>query len=267
MLGSALVLALPGCGGSNAKAGRRAPIVVNAPFSRTPYVGETIAQRRRARRGEVNGTAPVIVDGRSYRLRIRRLDNGLSARRSAENVRRAVADGAIAVVDDGTGVDASWRIAERADLPIGITYEGGIGLVDAEARPNVFRIAPTDRGISFRLAEYLIPKGLKLALLHDTSGYGREGATALDSAFGRNPEAVAAKSTLAAAGDVTPQVLRGEARRRDRAARLGSARRDRKGALRGAERRLGRAGLHAARGSRPARPPVSSPTTRTGSTG
>ena len=207
VLGSALVLALPGCGGSNAKEGGELLVVVNAPFSRTPAVGQAIAQGAELAAAEVNGTAPVIVDGRSYRLRIRRLDNGLSARRSAENVRRAVADGAIAVVDDGIGVDASWRIAERADLPIGITYGGGTGLVDAEARPNVFRIAPRDRGISFRLAEYLIPQGLKLALLHDTSGYGREGATALDSAFGHNPEAVVAKSTLAAAGDVTPQVL------------------------------------------------------------
>ena len=122
VLGSALVLALPGCGGSNAKEGGELLVVVNAPFSRTPAVGQAIAQGAELAAAEVNGTAPVIVDGRSYRLRIRRLDNGLSARRSAENVRRVVADGAIAVVDDGIGVDASWRIAERADLPIGITY-------------------------------------------------------------------------------------------------------------------------------------------------
>ena len=34
-----------------------------------------------------------------------------------------------------------------------------------ETRPNVFRIAPTNRGIAFRLAEYLIPKRLKVALV------------------------------------------------------------------------------------------------------
>ena len=92
---------------------------------------------------------------------------------------KAIADGAVAIVDEGTGVDASWQIARDADVPIGITYQGGEGLVDPAKRPNVFRIAPTDHGISFRLAEYLIPKKLKVALLTDDSAYGaggREGA-------------------------------------------------------------------------------------------
>lgn len=207
VVSSAFVLVLAGCGGSTAEEGGELLVVVNAPFSRTPALGQTIAQGAELAAAEVNGTAPVIVAGKSYRLRVRRLDNGLSARRSAENVRRAVADDAIAVVDDGIGVDASWRIAERVNLPIGITYAGGNGLVDVDRRPNVFRIAPRDRGIAFRLAEYLIPQGLRIALLHDTSGYGREGAAALDSAFGHNADAVAARAALVGAGDVTPQVL------------------------------------------------------------
>ena len=70
-------------------------------------------------------------------------------------------------------------------------------------------IAPTDRGISFRLAEYTIPKGLRLALLADDTTYGREGAKAMDKAFASNPEAVALEATLPYGGaDVTPQVLR-----------------------------------------------------------
>ena len=76
-------------------------------------------------------------------------------------------------------------------MPIGIVYEGATGLVDPKTRPNVFRIAPTDHGIAFRLAEYLVPKGLKVALLTDDSGYGEQGRAALDQAFGSNPEAVA----------------------------------------------------------------------------
>ena len=65
-------------------------------------------------------------------------------------MRRAIDDGAVAIVDEGTGVDATWQLAQRADVPIGIIYDGGTGLVDAETRPNVFRIAPTDHGIAFR---------------------------------------------------------------------------------------------------------------------
>ena len=124
------------------------------------------------------------------------------------NVRRAVADDAVAVVDEGTGVNASWRIAAEADVPLGITFQGGIGLVDPKARPNVFRIAPNDHGLAFRLAEYLIPKGEKLALLVDDSGYGQEGKKALEQAF-RGQESVVARIDLpASATDVAPQVLR-----------------------------------------------------------
>jgi ABC-type branched-subunit amino acid transport system substrate-binding protein len=81
--------------------------------------------------------------------------------------------------------------------------------VDVERRPNVFRIAPTDRGIAFRLAEYLIPKRLRVAILTDDSGYGDQGRAALAKAFGSNPEAVAIRLRLPAdAPDLSPQVLR-----------------------------------------------------------
>ena len=145
----------------------------------------------------------------TVQLRVKRLDNALSPRRAIANVREAVADGAVAIVDEGTGVDASWRIAADADIPLGITYQGGMGLVDAEKRPNIFRVAPTDRGVAFRLAEYLIPKRLRVAILTDDTGYGDEGRAALHRSFGSNPEAVAIRLTLpSGATDVGPQVLR-----------------------------------------------------------
>ena len=73
----------------------------------------------------------------------------------------------------------------------------------------MFRIAPTDRGIAFRLAEYLIPKGLKVALLADDSGYGQEGEKALEQAFGRTRRrSPRGSSCRPARTDVAPQVLR-----------------------------------------------------------
>ena len=65
-------------------------------------------------------------------------------------MRRAIADDALAIVTDGTGVDASWKLAKHAGIPIGIVYDGASGLVDPEKRPNVFRIAPTNHGLAFR---------------------------------------------------------------------------------------------------------------------
>jgi ABC-type branched-subunit amino acid transport system substrate-binding protein len=205
-----LLLAAAGCGGGDSGSGgtKTLTIVVNAPFSKSPYVGETIA--RGVELG-ASASSPVNTREATYRFRIRRLDNALSPRKAIANVRQAVADGAVAIVDEGTGVDASWEIARDAKIPVGITYQGGVGLVDPVKRPNVFRVAPTDRGISFRLAEYLIPKRLKVAILTDDTGYGEEGRAALRKSFGSNPEAVATRLRLPAdATDLSPQVLQAQ---------------------------------------------------------
>jgi branched-chain amino acid transport system substrate-binding protein len=125
----------------------------------------------------------------------------------------------VAVVDEGTGLDASWRVAADAKLPICVVYQGGLGFVDPQERPNVFRVAPTDHGVAFRLAEYLIPKGLRIAFLHDDTDYGQQGHAVFATAFGRNPEAVTADITVPGeADDVSPQVL--EARRSNATALL-----------------------------------------------
>jgi ABC-type branched-subunit amino acid transport system substrate-binding protein len=201
-----LCAVLSGCGGDkSADPTKTVTIAVNAPFSRTPYVGQTIADGAELAASK----AGVEVDGVKYRFQIKRYDTGLSPSTAVRNVRKAIADGAVAIVDEGTGVDASWQIARDQDIPLAITYQGGEGLVDAAKRPNVFRIAPTDHGMSFRLAEYLIPKKLKVALITDDSSYGQEGAKALDEAFSENMDSVATKITVpSGAPDLAPQVLR-----------------------------------------------------------
>jgi ABC-type branched-subunit amino acid transport system substrate-binding protein len=201
-----LCAVLSGCGGDkSADPTKTVTIAVNAPFSRTPYVGQTIADGAELAASK----AGVEVDGVRYRFRIKRYDTGLSPSTAVRNVRKAIADGAVAIVDEGTGVDASWQIARDKDIPLAVTYQGGEGLIDPAKRPNVFRIAPTDHGMSYRFAEYLIPKKLKVALITDDSSYGQEGAKALDEAFAENPDSVAAKLTVpAAAPDLSPQVLR-----------------------------------------------------------
>jgi ABC-type branched-subunit amino acid transport system substrate-binding protein len=193
------------CGGESKGTEKTLLIAVNAPFSRTPYVGETIADGA----GLAAANSVVRTKEGTYRFRIKRYDTGLSTQTAVANVRRAVADGAVAIVDEGTGINASWRIAADADRPIGITYQGGVGLVDPAERPNVFRIAPTDHGTAFRFAEYLIPKGLKIGLVVDDSSYGQEGLKALQQAFAVNQDSVSIRLTAPAdAPDLAPEVLR-----------------------------------------------------------
>ena len=200
---------LPACGGSKHAAGKPLLVVVNAPFSRTPYLGRTIENGVRLAVAEVNAGGGVRVAGQTYPLEVRALDSALSPAHAVVNVRRAVADGAVAIVDEGTGVNASWRFAAKRGVPIGIVFEGGSSLVDPKTRPNVFRIAPTDHGVAFRLAEYLIPQRLKVGILHDDSDYGSNGAAELTRAFADNRSSVAIDETVPAdALDLGPQVLR-----------------------------------------------------------
>jgi ABC-type branched-subunit amino acid transport system substrate-binding protein len=199
-----------GCGGSDsASTTGEVVIAVDVPVTGSPYVAQTIKQGAELAASNLNGGGGIRIGDRSYKLDVKLYDNHLSARRAVANVRRALDAGAVAVVSDGTGVDATWQLASDKDVAICITYDGGTGLVDVEQRPNVFRIAPTNRGIAFRLAEYLIPKKLKVALLADDSAYGRLGAADVERAFSQNPEAVATKLTLPAGQtDLSPQILR-----------------------------------------------------------
>ena len=203
---AALVVLLAGCGSSERSSRpRELTIAVDAPFSRDSYLGTTIENGVRLGSRDTLLT----VGGDDYRIRVVRYDNAHSASRAVADVRRAVAQHAAAIVSDGTGIDAAWKIADRAHIPIAIVFDGGTGLVDAEGRPNVFRIAPTNHGIAFRYAEYLIPKKLKVALLSDDSAYGREGAADIARAFSDNPKSVALSLTLPAGQpDLTPQILR-----------------------------------------------------------
>jgi ABC-type branched-subunit amino acid transport system substrate-binding protein len=210
LLLAGLALLAAGCGkGSSNDAAGQIVIAVDVPVTGSPYIAQTIRQGVELATSNLNGGGGVRVGSRSYLLKVKLYDNHLSARTAVENARRALAAHAVTIVSDGTGVDATWQLARRDGVSICITHDGGTGLVDAEARPNVFRIAPTNHGIAFRYAEYLIPKKLKVGLLSDDSAYGRAGASDIARAFSENPKSVALTLTLPAGQtDLTPQILR-----------------------------------------------------------
>src|SRR6478672_4725038 len=109
---------LAGCGGGSKTSGdKRTPLVVlvNAPFSRTPYLGRTIENGARLAAREVNANG-IRVGGTTYNLKIETMDSGLSPARAVANVRRAVGRHAVAIVDEGTGIDASWRVAAKSGV-------------------------------------------------------------------------------------------------------------------------------------------------------
>ena len=67
-----------------------------------------------------------------------------------------------------------------------------------------------------------MPKGVKLALLHDDTSYGEKGSEALDQRVRQNPEAVALRIGVSAGStDLSPADPPRAPRRRDCVARLG----------------------------------------------
>jgi branched-chain amino acid transport system substrate-binding protein len=204
----AAAVTLTACGGHSSASPKQALIAVNAPFSQQSALGESIARGVQLAVAQLNVNG-VPAGGANYTFRVKRYDDGLSARTAVANVRHAIADGAVAIVDEGTGVDASWERANSAGVPIAIIHQGAAHLVNPKTRPNVFRIVPTDHGIAFRFAEYLAHKHLRLALMHDDSEYGLGGAAALDDAFSYDPKGIAAKIEVSAdAPDLSAAVLR-----------------------------------------------------------
>ena len=193
-------LVLAGCGGSK---GHTATIVVDVPLTRDPYIGNTISNGVKLAAQGIGTEHGDIVN-----FKVVTYDNAGSPSQAVADYRRAVAEHAVAIVTDGTGVDAGWSIANQAHIPIGIVYDGDEHLVDPKTRPNVFRIAPTNHGMAFRFAEYLVPKHLKIALLTDDTGYGRAGLTSLNHAFSFTPRAVVSRvQAPSSATDLAPQVV------------------------------------------------------------
>ncbi|MCU1693314.1 MAG: amino acid transporter substrate-binding protein [Frankiales bacterium] len=196
-LGLAALLLLPACGGADEADGPAGLVVVSAPLTGSPWVGRNVERGAR-----------LAADGLDGRVRLQVLDNGGSPQRAAAQARQAVADGAVAMVTDGVGAAAVAEVTDPARLPVLVVFEGGGTFVDAARNPTLFRLAPADRPMSRRLADYLSEKARRVAVLSDDSGYGREGAGAVVEALGRNRVAVTSRQSVPEGGsDVAAQVV------------------------------------------------------------
>jgi ABC-type branched-subunit amino acid transport system substrate-binding protein len=207
-----LALLVAGCGNHGAASSgdtHTITIAVDAPFSKQAALGEQIAHGVELVASQVNAGGGLRLASGTYKIRVKRYDDGLSAATGVANVRRAIADGAIAIVDEGTGVDSSWKAANAGGVPIDIDHQGGDDLVDPQTRPNVFRILPTDHGLALRYAEYLDRIHVRPAILHDDSSYGLSGDAALRDAFDYSKRSTTADIAVSAdATDLSAPILR-----------------------------------------------------------
>ncbi len=198
-------LTLAACGGgSGSGATPDALIVVSAPLTAQPWVGEFLEKGAKL-------AAKQVAVGKGRHIRVEVLDNGGSAQTAAANARRAVQEGAVALLTDGVGAEAIAAITDPAKLPVFITFEGGASLVDAKQRPTLFRMAPANDAMCRRLADYLADTkpGKPFALLSDDSSYGREGSANVKADLLHDQVRIVSDQTVPeGAANVSAQVLR-----------------------------------------------------------
>ena len=208
-------------------------IAVDVPVTGSPYVAQTIRQRRqRSPRPRTCNSGGGIMRRHALRTRstVKLYDNHLSGRHGRRGHAARVDDGAVAIVTDGTGVDATWQIANARRRPDRHHLRRRHAAWSTPTtRPNVFRIAPTNHGIAFRLRRVPDPEGAEdRAAARRQRVRAARAADARTSAFSQNPESVAAEADAAGAADRPLAADPARARARsDRAPRLGPAADDR----------------------------------------
>jgi ABC-type branched-subunit amino acid transport system substrate-binding protein len=143
-----------------------------------------------------------------YRLEVKVLDNAGSPQQAAANAREAVSMHAAALVIDGVGAAAVADITRPAHLPTFVVFEGGAGIVDPQRRPTIFRLAPADKYLTMRLADYLAGRHPQVGIVADDTSFGHDGLEALTAAFARDDITVRQQTTVpAGVSDVATQVL------------------------------------------------------------
>jgi ABC-type branched-subunit amino acid transport system substrate-binding protein len=202
LLSGAACASTPGSGGE-------ALIVVSAPLATQKWVAQFAERGAQLAADQLNADGGIAYGGKRHKVVVQVLDNGGSPQQAASVARTAVARHAVALITDGTGATAVAAVSGPAQLPVFVVFEGGQGFIDPAKRPTLFRLAPANKPMATRLADYISEKHPKVALITDDSSYGRDGRESLQTAFTRDELPLLADVVVSAgADDLTPAVTR-----------------------------------------------------------
>ena len=209
---AAAAVVASGCGGTGSpSSGGKGPsvtIAVSAPVSTSPWIATAERNGAQLAAMQLNGGHALKMAGKRYRVDIKVLDNAGSPAQAAANARQAVAMHAAALITDGVGAAGVADITGAAHLPTFVVFEGGAGVVDPQNRPTMFRLAPADKYMTMRLADYLAGRHPKVGIVADDTSFGHDGLSSLVAAFARDELPVVQQSTVpAGTSDVAAQVL------------------------------------------------------------
>lgn len=182
-------------------------IVVSVPVVSQPWVAQFAERGARLAADEINAAGGVADHGGHARIKVELQDNGGSAQRAVAIARSAASSHALAIITDGTGAKAVAAVTDPMQLPVFVVFDGDQSLTDAKLRPTLFRIAPANKPMATRLADYVAAKKPKVAVIADTTQFGSGGAAALDVAFARDKIQVTSRQSVSStAADLTGAV-------------------------------------------------------------
>jgi ABC-type branched-subunit amino acid transport system substrate-binding protein len=208
----ALSVGAAGCSGSG-PTGSSVEIVVSAPVSTSPWIAGFERNGAELAAAQLNENGGVKYGGAKHHVVVTVLDNAGSPQQVAAHARRAVADHAAALIIDGVGAAAVADVTGPAGLPTFVVFDGGASITDPVQRPTIFRLAPADKFMTLRLADYLAAKHPKIGIVADDTSFGADGTASLAAAFARDDIPVRTRSVVpSGSGDVSGQVLAARSR-------------------------------------------------------
>ena len=178
-----LLAACGGGSGGGTPSGPSVTVALIVPSSADPYVAQVIKRGAQLGADEVNAKGGVAVGGTSYRVNTKVYDDAGQVQQSATAVDTAIHDGAVAVIEDGLGASISAPHTQTAGVPEIDVANGDVSLLDPQNRPSLFRLGIANDAASNRLAAYITQSIHKVAILHDDSTSGRDGANQLTMAL------------------------------------------------------------------------------------
>ena len=191
---------LAGCGGGAASPSSTTHTItigLNIPVTADAYVAGAIQRGADLALKEANAKG-VTIAGTRYTVALKVYDDNNQPAASAQNVSSAVSDGAVAVIEDGLGAATSAPRSATAGVPEIVIANGNAGLLDPQNRPSVFRLGIANDAAATLLGNYMVQTSKKVAIIHDDSDSGRNGADQLTQSLATAGGRVAASVELPA---------------------------------------------------------------------
>jgi branched-chain amino acid transport system substrate-binding protein len=187
-LAAAILIGFSACGSNGKSTGSSNALLIalDVPVTADQYVTGVITRGATLAVDEVNAAGGVKVGGRTYKLTLKTYDDNSDPAEAALNVQSAIHDGAAVIIGGGIGMTASAAATNAAGVPqIDIT-DGDSGLLTNNAGPipSLFGLRIPNNFAADVLATYIAGKTNRVAILHDDTDNGRDGADSLTQSLG-----------------------------------------------------------------------------------